>query len=74
MPLQRAQGVKMQFGMTWSLLWNGKVAVETMAFTKKNTPQCEGRFRDYEFIFLQLMLLLLKILPSWCNPKVWQYR
>ncbi len=41
MPLQRAQGVKMQFGMTWTLLWNGKVAVETMAFTKKNTPQFE---------------------------------
>lgn len=73
MPLQRAQGLKMQFKMTWSLLWNGKVAVETMAFTKK-TPLSVRGVSDYEFIFLQLMLLLLKILPSWCNPKVWQYR
>ncbi len=45
MPLQRAQGVKMQFEMTWTLLWDGKVAVETMAFTKKHPSECEGRFR-----------------------------
>lgn len=55
MPLQRAQVLKMQFGndMDFALKWQG--AVETMAFTKKNTPQCVRGVSDYEFIFLQLM-------------------
>ena len=47
MPLQRAQGLKMQFKMTWSLLWNGKVAVETMAFTKKGAVQKEMGSPNY---------------------------